>query len=241
MSQTFAKPELPKRFYKDVGIAAQDGGGFAVLLDGRSVRTPARRPLVLPSAMLADDVADEWRAQGERIDPATMPLTRLVNTVLDGIADDPSPVRDDLAQYAETDLLFYRAGAPDRLVERQKEGWDPVLGWMEALLGVRFVLGEGVMHVAQPDTAVRAVRDRLTSRQDPFALAALHQITTLTGSAILALAVADARLDEEDAWRLAHIDEDWNRELWGEDEEATARRDARFAEMRAAARVLAAG
>ncbi|MEH6721736.1 MAG: ATP12 family protein [Aurantimonas endophytica] len=232
------RPELPKRFYAEVTVSEGEGG-HAILLDGRPVKTPARRPLAIPSRAVAHAVAAEWEAQGERIDPATMPVTRLVNTVVDAIADDPDPVRTDVARYAETDLLFYRAGDPARLVERQRDRWDPILEWVHQRLGARFLLAEGVMHVAQPEPALRAVVGHVADFADPFAVAALHQVTTLTGSALLALALADGHVTAEEAWSLAHLDEDWNIEQWGADAEAEIRRALRWEEMQAAALILA--
>lgn len=229
-----AQPELPKRFYEKVSVAANEGG-YAVLLDGRSVKTPLRRSLALPSEAVAEAVAGEWRSQGERINPATMPATRLANTVIDGIADNPAAIRDDAARFVESDLLFYRADAPEALVERQRAAWDAVIAWAEKLVGARFVLGAGVMHVSQPPASLAAFRARVERETDPFRIAALHQMTTLTGSVLLALAVLEGRLDVEAAWAAAHVDEDWNIEQWGADAEAEARRAARFDDMRAAA------
>lgn len=239
MSDLSKRPELPKRFYTTVEVARVDGG-FTLRLDGRAVKTPARRPLQVPSQPIAEAMAAEWEAQGERIDPATMPMTRLVNTVIDGIADVAAETRADLARYVETDLLFYRVAGPDRLVARQRAVWDPILNGAEASLGRRFVLGEGVMHVAQPAESVAEFRRRIEAISDPFAIAALHQITTLTGSSLIALALLEGRIGVEAAWTAAHLDEDWNIELWGADEEASARRATRFEDMRTAAELLAA-
>ncbi|MCW7545328.1 ATPase [Aurantimonas litoralis] len=237
MTQDKAKAELPKRFYSEVTLAPTDDG-FAVLLDGRPVKTPGRRPLAVPMRRAAEVVAAEWDAQRERIDPATMPMTRLVNTVVEAIADDPVPVRDDLARYIETDLLFYRAGTPERLVARQQELWDPVLDWARDSFGARYLLTEGVMHVAQPPAAIAAFKERLAGIDDPFKVAAMHQATTLTGSALLALALAEGHLSAEDVWQRAHVDEDWNIEQWGADDEASARRELRWQEMQVAAVLL---
>ena len=239
MSSVHARPELPRRFYKDVTVEPVDQG-FCVLLDGRPVKTPGRRPLAVPHRIAAEALRDEWDAQVERINPATMPMTRLANTVIEAISADPTPVRDDIGNFIETDLLFYRAGAPEPLVERQNELWNPILEWAKETFGGRFVLAEGVMHVAQPLASLEAFRERLSAITDPFQVAALHQATTLTGSALLAMAVNDGRLGATEAWRLAHLDEDWNIEQWGEDDEAMARRAARWEEMRVAALLLAA-
>ena len=233
-----SKPELPKRFFKSITLR-DEPGGIAVLLDGRPVRTPGRRPLAVPSQAVAEEVAAEWERQGEVIDPRTMPMTRLVNTVIEAIVDDPAPVREDVARFVESDLLFYRASGPERLVERQRQLWDPVLDWARDSFGARFVLAEGVMYVPQPEASLNAFRDRLAADEDPFRVAALHQATTLTGSALLALALAEGRLAVDEVWALAHVDEDWNIEQWGADEEAMERRAARFDEMRVAAVILA--
>lgn len=233
MSNPILKPELPKRFYQDVTVE-ETAGGFEIRLDGRPVRTPIRTLLALPDRTIAEAVAAEWEGQKTHIDPATMPVTRLANTVLDGVANDPAATRDDLARYAETDLIAYRADEPERLVARQAEAWDPLAAWVEERFGARLATAAGVMHVAQDPATITALRARLAEETDPFRLAGLHQMTTLTGSMILALAVADGRLDVAEAWRLAHVDEDWNISLWGEDEEAQARRASRFTDMRAA-------
>ena len=236
---SFKRPDLPKRFYAAVSVAEAEGG-YVVFLDGKAIRTPLRRPLTVPTRGLAERLAGEWEAQAERIDPSTMPVTRLVNTVLDGIADDPAAVRDDLVGYVETDLLFYRASYPESLIRRQQEAWDPIVRAAERFLGARFVLAEGVIHAAQPASSIEAFRAEVASYRDPFAVAALHQMTTLTGSALVAMAIAKGWLDVEAAWAAAHVDEDWNIEQWGADEEAAIRRAARFKDMRVAADLLAA-
>ncbi len=234
-AQAAQRPVRPKRFYKEAGVGPVDGG-FAVLLDGRPVRTPARAVLAVPTQALAEALAAEWAAQGEEIDPFSMPLTRLVNVALDRVAPEAAAVREEVANYAGTDLLFYRAEGPDALLERQAAQWDPILEWLNETYGARFFLSEGIRHVAQPDDALARVRARLP--QGPLALAALHVITTLTGSALLALALAEGRLDADAVWAAAHVDEDWNRDQWGEDELAAARRAARRIEFDAAVALL---
>ncbi|MFC7398755.1 ATP12 family chaperone protein [Chelatococcus sp. GCM10030263] len=229
--------ELPKRFYKTVTVEAHPEG-FAIMLDGRSARTPGRKPLVVPTRALAEAVAGEWSAQEGAIDPARMPLTRLANTALDGVGEAVAAVSGEVAKYAASDLLCYRAGHPDKLVARQNTLWDPVLGWAQEALGARFILAEGVIFVEQPEPAVEAIRQRIAGYSSPFALAALHIMTTLTGSVLLALAVADGRLTPEDAWTAAHVDEDVQIEFWGEDAEATARRQARWRDFAAAATAI---
>jgi chaperone required for assembly of F1-ATPase len=227
----------PKRFYRS---ASADGAPptCRVLLDGRPVRTPARREMAVPTRPLAEALAAEWEAQGERVDPATMPLTRLVNSALDGVTGRQRDVRAEIAKYAASDLLCYRAEGPAELVRRQADAWDPVLAWAREALGARLVLGQGIVPVAQPRAATAAV-ERALAELDAFGLAAHHVMTTLMGSALLTLAHARGRLTAEEAWAAAHVDEDWQIGQWGEDAEAEARRDRRWAEMQAASRMLA--
>ena len=169
-----------------------------------------------------------------------MPVLRLVNTAIDGVATDPQAVLEDILRFASSDLLCYRADTPEKLVQRQNEAWDPVLDWARASLGARFVLAEGVMHVDQPREAIAALGVHLSQRAEPMRLAALHVMTTLTGSALLALAVEMGELDVEEAWVAAHVDEDWQIEHWGQDFEAVARRANRKRDMLAAVRLLEA-
>jgi chaperone required for assembly of F1-ATPase len=226
------RPALRKRFFK----AAAAGEGNAVLLDGRPVRTPARKTLAAPNADLAQALADEWNAQKDVIDPAAMPLTRLANAVIDGVASAPAAVADEVAKYLGSDLVFYRAGEPAGLVARQAELWNPLLGFARDDLGARFVLAEGVVPQAQPPEAIAAARQAIPN--DPWRLGAVSSLTTLTGSALIALVLARGRIDADTAWRAAYVDEDWNMAAWGKDEEALARRAARRAEFDAAVKVL---
>lgn len=233
------KPELTKRFYKEAEVSAVEGG-FLVTLDGRPVRTPARNVLMTPWRELSQAVAAEWAAQVDVINPATMPLTRIINSAVDGVAREPEAVRAEVVKYSGSDLLVYRAEGPERLVSRQSEIWDPVLAWARDDLGARFVLAEGVMFVEQPETAVQAV-DAALEGLDVYRLAALNVATTLSGSALLALALLRGRLDVHEVWAAAHVDEDWTNEMWGSDDEAEARRARRFEEMAAAALILQTG
>lgn len=238
-AQAQMKTPLPKRFYKESSVMPE-GDGFAVHLDGRPVKTPARRPVILPTEAAARLVADEFDAQAEVIDPSTMPATRLVNTAIDGVADDPQAVLEDILRFAASDLLCYRAPEPEALVARQTERWDPHVDWAASALGARFVLAEGVMHVEQPATTIAAFSAHLTGYRDPFLAASLHTMVTLTGSAILGLRVAHGAISADDAWVAAHLDEDWTNEHWGEDHEAMRRRAARARDMMAAAALLSA-
>src|SRR5579862_4980915 len=227
---------LPRRFYETAATAAA-AGSYAVRLDDKPIRTPAHRVLAAPTLALTEAIAAEWQAQKDVIDPAKMPLTRLANAIIDGVADAPQPVAAEIAKYLASDLLLYRAGAPPGLVERQAQHWDPILDWARQALGADFKLGEGVVHVAQPEAALAAARAAIPL--EPWRLGAVHVITTLTGSALIALAMARGALAADAAWQAAHVDEDWNMAQWGRDEMAIARRDFRFAEFQAAATVLA--
>jgi chaperone required for assembly of F1-ATPase len=239
-AQALSRPALPKRFYTVVATE-QRADGIAVLLDGRPLRTPGRRPLTVAIPALAEAIAAEWRAQGETIDPAAMPVTRIVNTALDGVADRADAVRADIARFAETDLICYRAGDPEGLVELQRRHWDPLCAWARDELGLGFVLAEGVMHVAQPPASLARAADLLLAF-DPLGLAALHVLTTLTGSLVIALAVTRGRLTPDQGWTAAHVDEDWQISHWGEDAEARRRREMNRREFDAAVLVaMAAG
>jgi chaperone required for assembly of F1-ATPase len=230
------RPQLRRRFYERAEVA--DGeGAFGVVLDGRPVKTPARRLLAAPTRTLAAALAAEWEAQRDVVDPARMPLTRLANSIIDGVADAAAAVAADAGKYLASDLVCYRAEAPERLVARQAGAWDPIVAWAGEALGARFVLAQGMVFAAQPETALAAAGAAFP--RDPWRLGAFHAVTTLTGSALLALALLHGRLTAEEAWQAAHVDEDWNMEFWGRDELALERRAARFAEMQAAATVLA--
>ncbi|WP_183502755.1 ATP12 family chaperone protein [Methylobacterium brachythecii] len=227
------KPVLPKRFYKEAGFDETEGG-FRLTLDGRPARTPAKNLLLLPTRALAERVAAEWQAQTEVIDPARMLLTRLANSAIDGVAERREEVAEDLGAYAGTDLVAYRAGDPPRLVAAQGDAWDPIIAWARDALGARLMLSEGVMHVTQPDDTIAALRAEIARVEGAFRLAALHTMTTLTGSLLIALAVLHGRLDAEQAWAAAHVDEIFQASVWGHDEDAQTRLQARQAEFEAA-------
>lgn len=222
----------PRRFWRTVAI---EGGG--IRLDGRVVRTPARAELHLPSDALAQAVAEEWRAVGDIIDPRAMPLTGLANAAIDRIAPDAAAFAAGLARYAEGDLLCYRADAPADLIARQAEAWDPPLAWARRRYDVAFVVTSGVRHVPQPSATIERLAAAVASA-DPFRLAALHALTTLSGSIVLALALAERALDEEEAWTAAELDELWQAEHWGEDALATEARAAKRAAFADATRLL---
>jgi chaperone required for assembly of F1-ATPase len=226
-----------KRFYAWAG-AAEGKDGFAVTLDDKPIRTPSGRQVVVPASEIADAIAAEWEAQQEFIEPLTMPLTRFANSVVDAVVDRVDAVTDDVAKYFESDLLFYRAGHPEALVAREAALWDPLVFWAADTLAAHFILAEGIVHVRQPESAIAAARAALP--KDPWSIAAVHVITTLTGSALLALALLHGVVDPDQVWAAAHVDEDWNSEKWGVDEEVAARRAARLVDFKGAVRILRA-
>jgi chaperone required for assembly of F1-ATPase len=234
-AQANMRPATIKRFYRTVDVGEAAGGQHALMLDGRGARTPGRNPLAAKSRALMLKVAAEWERQRETVDPADMPLTRLLNSAVDGVSRTIAETRAEILKYAGSDLLCYRAEEPEALAERQRQAFDPILAWAAESLGARFRLGAGVTHIEQPPESIEAIRSAIEDVDDPVALAALSAMTTLSGSALLALAVARGRLSPEEAWRAAHVDEDFEIERWGVDAESTARREARWREFEAAA------
>lgn len=232
---------LPKRFYEAVSVAertSDDGRAeWQLLLDARAVRTPGKTLVAVASERIAEALAEEWRAQGERIDPATMPLTKIVNSAIDGVRGREAEVAADIVAFAGSDLLCYRSEGPDDLVAMQAEAWDPVLAWAREAFGARFIQAQGVMPVEQPQASLDAFAGELRGF-DPLRLCALHVITTLTGSALLALAHARGELTLEEAWAAAHVDEDFQISRWGPDEEAAERRGKRWVEFQAASAIF---
>lgn len=236
VARATSRPTLPRRFYKSVALD-EGAAGFAVTLDGKTAKTPGGSRLILPSRRVAEGLAAEWDAQSEFVDPTTMPLTRIANSAIDAVTLQAQSVREDIVAYAGNDLLCYRAENPAELVSRQAGLWDPLLDWAASQLSARLITGGGIVPVRQSDEALAAIGEALAIF-DAFPLTALHVATTLTGSAILGLAVAHGRLTAEAAWEAAHLDEDWQIAQWGEVSEAKARRDARWREMEAAAFIL---
>ena len=206
-------------------------------LDGRAAKTPKQTLLALPTLPLARAVANEWQAQAVEIDPQRMPLTRLANTAIDGVTSRAAEVWADVVKYSGSDMLCYRAERPDGLIRLQAAAWDPLLAWAGKRLGVTFRTTSGLMPVVQPPQTGIAYGSAIASL-DAFRLTALHVMTTLTGSALLGLSVIDGHLTADAAWTAAHIDEDWQIAQWGPDAEAQSRRERRWTEMAAAARML---
>jgi len=229
---------LPKRFYAHATVEQGTGRtGLRILLDGKPARTPKKHDLALPALALAEAVAREWEAQRQHVDPATMPLTRLVNTVIDGVQGRRSEVRSDIVKYAGSDLLCYRAEGPEKLVALQAATWDPILAWANSTRGIRLAPSQGVMPVSQSREALDHA-GRAVAALDAFRLAALHVMVTLTGSAVLGLAVLNGHLSAEAAWAAAHVDEDWQIAQWGGDADAASRRLRRWADMQTATELL---
>jgi chaperone required for assembly of F1-ATPase len=233
-----ADHRLPRRFFKEVGIEERKRR-FCLLLDGKQAHTPRRHRLCFESRALAELVAVEWQRQTDHLDPATMPVTKIVHSGLDFVAGDRRAVQADIVRYAGSDLLCYRASAPPPLVRAQAAAWDPVLDWLRATIGAHFILAEGIVFVAQPEWALDRVRDAIGIFEDSIALAALAAMTTLSGSALLALAVAYGRLSANEAWNIAHVDEYFQESQWGTDVQAQNRRTGQLVEMAAAGQILA--
>ena len=210
-----------KRFYQDAAVVAGESG-FEIHLDGRPVRTPAREPLALPTHRLAEAVAEEWRAQGDVVDPRSMPFTGLANGAIDQIAPNRESFAAGIARYAESDLLCYRAEGPTELVGREAAAWDPLLDWAMARYDVAFRVTQGIIPVAQPDETLARLTGVVTAF-DPFTLAGLSTLVTLSGSLVCGLAVVEGGHDADLIWTAAEIDEAWEVEQWGEDKEAAAR------------------
>jgi chaperone required for assembly of F1-ATPase len=210
-----------QRFYREVSVNA-DGDSYAVLLDGKPLSTPARKPLVLPNLKLAEAVADEWRAQTGKIQPANMLLTKLANTAIDRVAPERSEAIRQIVAFGQSDLLCYRAESPSDLVERQNRLWNPLLDWGRETYGVDLQCGAGLSHVPQASSLAAALELALSGQAD-LTLAAVHAAATLTGSAIIALALAAGRISAADAFSAAQLDETYQAERWGRDEEAEQR------------------
>lgn len=225
-----------KRFYNSVDIAAEENG-FSVRLDNRPVKTPAKNALQLPSQPLAAAIAAEWDAQEEDIDAHGMRLTRLANSAIDRVTEHRGAVMAEIAGFADTDLVCYRAAEPAALAERQEAGWGPLIAWVAERHGIDLVTTTGLLPVAQTARSTAAVAAAIDAF-DAFSLAGLHLVTSACGSVVLGLAVADGRIDGAAAWELSLIDETFQIEEWGEDPEATKRRAGLLEDITAAAEYL---
>lgn len=229
-------PKGIKRFYK-AAAAAETAGGFAIHLDGKPVKTPCGRTLVIPGPALAEAVAREWAEQDTTVRPDRMPLTQLAATALDRVGPERATITAQLMNYAGTDLLCYRADFPPDLALRQQDQWQPLLDWAAAALGAPLAVTQGIIAIAQPDTALAALAAQL-DQYDPWRLTAVQAACAAAGSLVLALAMAEARIDAAAAFALSQLDETYQIEQWGEDDEARARRTALARDIDAAARLL---
>lgn len=218
-----ARPK-PRRFYKDVSVKEEAGKGHAVLLDDRPIKTPMKNSLTLMHAGMATAIAKEWQDQGEFIIHETMVKTKLANTALDRVRGREDIIINEIITYAGSDLILYRATEPASLIAREQQHWDPYLAWLMESHNIKLKPATGIIHVAQEQGELNKFKDIL-SPYNEFALTAIHNMTSLTGSAVLAIALAKADFTLEDIWRAAHIDEDFQTERWGEDSEAKRRRE----------------
>ncbi len=236
MAKADMEKKLMRRFYKKAGVASGENG-FLIQLDGKTIKTPVKSELTVHSKPLAMAIAEEWDAQEEHIDPANMLLTKLANTAIDRVAGREDIIIQEIASYMCSDLLCYRSESPQELYKLQCEAWDPVLTMFEDKLDIRLTAVSGIVHVEQPEVSINIAKDNL-AKFDVYELSALHNITSMLGSAVLAMAMAKEYLELQKVWEIAHIDEDWQISQWGSDEEATARRAARYKEMQTTSEFL---
>jgi chaperone required for assembly of F1-ATPase len=236
-AQKHIQQTFPKRFYKETGVA-ETPEGWAVTLDGRPMRTPGRVPVRVPTRALAEAIAAEWAAMGTHVLPKQMPVTRLANSAIEVGPERSDEMREAIAKYAAGDLLLYRAGFPVDLVAAQEAAWDPILVALARHFDIAFQPTIGVMHQPQPP-ATNARIEALLVPEEHFTLAAMVAITGITGSGLIALAIRHGLVGREAALAAAHADEDHNIRMWGEDEEAAARRRDRIADFDAALSLLA--
>ena len=225
-----------RRFWKSAEVV-EAGDGFGIALDGRPVKTPARADLIVPTWVLADAIAAEWKDCGETVDPREMPLTGLANAAIDRVAQDKASFAAGLARYAESDLTCYRAEGPEALVARQSESWDVLLAWARRRYDIDFACVSGVMHVPQPEETVRKLGHAVATL-DAFRLAGLAPLVTIGGSLVAALAVFENAVDVDQAWEAVSLDEEWQLEQWGSDEEAVMALHNRRRDFIAGARFL---
>jgi chaperone required for assembly of F1-ATPase len=218
-----------RRFWESTAVVGE-APPFMIALDGKPVKTPMKSALALPTRALAEAVAGEWAGQGAKIDPATMPMTKLANTAIDRVAPERARIVAEIVEFAGSDLVCYRAQMPADLVGLQARSWDPVVDWALKRLDASFAVTAGVVHRPQATTVLARIRGFLEAH-DEWALTAIHNMTTLTGSALIAAMIAEGALEAEAGWNAAHVDEEWQASLWGADEEAAARRERRRREF----------
>lgn len=228
--------QLMKTFWKAVSVVEEDGG-FSVRLDDKPLKTPAKAAFTVPSQGLAQAIADEWSALDDKIDPTRLPFTKLCNAAIDNMSEKAGGVVDALTEYGETDLLCYRADSPEGLVERQSAAWEPLLDWVRDRHGIFLVQTTGILPIPQPDASISAFRSWL-GEMDNFELMSCHDLVMLSGSIVIARAVVEAHISPEDGWNTSIIDDIWQAEKWGEDEEALALRAVKSRDFATAARMM---
>lgn len=207
-----------KRFWKEASVGEVDGG-FTILLDGRTVKTPAKAAMVMPTRVMAEAAAAEWQAQEDEVLPLTMPVTRSANAAIDKVAIQHGEVADMLAAYGGTDLLCYRADSPQELIERQAKAWQPLLDWAEAELNAPLRVASGVIHVDQPEASLKNLSREVHALSN-FELAAFHDLVAMSGSLVIGFAIIRGFAPAENLWQVSRLDETWQEEQWGVDEEA---------------------
>lgn len=225
-----------KRNYKVAKVKKLSKTEWIIMLDDKQLKTPAGKNIILPTKPLANALCKTWQDQKQEI--VALPLMRLVNTAFDGVAIDKQAVKEDIIRFAICDMLYYRATSPQTLVQQQKIMWDPWIDYMENLLGTQLEIGEGIKPIKQNKKTIAAFNFHIGNINEPLLLASMHVATSLTGSAILALAIYNGKLECNKAWQIAHIDEDFNRQQWGEDKQAQQRREKQFQEMKTACFVI---
>ena len=227
---------MKKRFWTDVTVTEMEHG-FGLALDGRSIKTPLKVPLVVPTRAFADRIAEEWRAVGETIDPTKMPFTRAANASIDKLTKQKDEVVAMLGEYGGSDLVCYRATHPEGLIAQQAEAWDPLVDWAAKQFGARLNVTAGVLPIAQPSAPVAAMQNRLAEMTE-YELAGAHDLVAISGSLVIALAVIDGPLTPETAWHSSRIDESWQISEWGADDEAEALADVKRADFERAALIF---
>ena len=219
------KPQKLKKFYKKAGVKGKKAP-FSIALDGRVMKTPLKTTLEIPTRALARAIVAEWNEQEEFVEPNQMHLTKYANTAVDRVEPRKEMIVDEIVAFASSDLVCYRADTPQGLVDRQAQSWDRVLDWAQECHQLRFICVAGIIYASQPEATLAAAHGVL-SALDAYTLTAVHNLTTLTGSALLAMALVDGEISADEGWNAAHVDEDWNADQWGSDDDAIARRKLR--------------
>ncbi len=227
---------LQKRFWEKVSVRP-DGDGFAIYLDERQLKTPAKASLVVPTKAMAEGIAAEWDAVEGKINPLAMHLTRCANATIDKVVFEREAVAAMLLEYASTDLVCYRSESPEELVARQTAAWDPVLDWLDAEFGARLHPVAGIIHKPQPEASLARLKDAVFAF-DPWKMTAFHDLVTISGSLVLSLAVTSGHMSAQEVWPLSRVDEDWQIEQWGEDDEATEHAALKLSDFLKAARLF---